>query len=61
LFKKNKKQKTGETESPQWPKEWLFFKKKKKKEKEEKRKGWPNHPMGGGWPPLRQWGWLGHP
>jgi hypothetical protein len=41
---------------------FFFFKKKKKKEKEEKRKGWPNHPIGGGWPALRPvWRWLGHP
>jgi hypothetical protein len=46
----------------------LFFKNlilkikyiKIKKEK-EKKEGWPNHPHGGGWPPLGPWGWFGHP
>jgi hypothetical protein len=64
-------------EPPPWPKGVACFKKKKKKKKKkEKRKkkkkkkkerGGRNHPMGGGWPPLRPWGWppprprFGHP
>jgi hypothetical protein len=47
----------------------LFFKNlilkikyiKIKKKKKEKKEGWPNHPHGGGWPPLGPWGWFGHP
>jgi hypothetical protein len=23
--------------------------------------GWPNHPIGGGWPPRLAWAWFGHP
>jgi hypothetical protein len=29
-----------------------YIKIKKKKKKKKKKEGWPNHPIGGGWPPL---------
>jgi hypothetical protein len=39
----------------------LKMKSIKKQKKKNRKQGWPNHPIGSGWPPLRPWGWFGHP
>jgi hypothetical protein len=35
---------------------FIFLKKKEEKTKNIYMLGWPNHPIGGGWPPRLAWG-----